>query len=251
MQALRETLIKLEQVQELDLQIDAILKKQADFPTRLATYDAEIKAISLKIQEKKKITDELDKGRRQQIGALELNEDRVKRSQEKLEQIKTNQEYMALQKEVESLKKNSDIIRENAKKAEEEIAKHKVDLDAFEVLIAEIKVKHDTESAKIAEETKSMANDLTALRSKRKDLAAGIEARYLTAYDRIRSARQGVGVAIASAGGCRACNMKLPPQMFNELQRLNEIRTCPNCKRILFYKDPSQAPGASPAAVSA
>lgn len=248
---MRETLIKLEQVQEIDLQIDATLKKQADFPTRLAGYEAEIKAIGLKIQEKKKITDELDKGRRQQVGALELNEDRAKRSQEKLEQIKTNQEYMALQKEVESLKKNSDVIRENAKKAEDEIAKHKVDLDAFGAAIAEIQAKHDAESAKIAEEKKSMEADLTALRSKRQELASGIEARYLTAYDRIRAARQGIGVAIASAGGCRGCNMKLPPQMFNELQRLSEIRTCPNCKRILFYKDQGQAQGASPAAASA
>ncbi|MBI2605340.1 MAG: hypothetical protein HYW49_04595 [Deltaproteobacteria bacterium] len=248
---MRETLIKLEQVQELDLQIDAILKKQADFPARLTAYDAEIKAIGLKIQEKKKITDELDKGRRQQIGALELNEDRAKRSQEKLEHIKTNQEYMALQKEVESLKRNSDIIRENAKRAEDEIAKHKVELDAFETAITEIKVKHDAESVKIAEETKSMADNLTALRSKREEFATCIEARYLTAYDRIRAVRQGIGVAIATAGGCRGCNMKLPPQMFNELQRLNEIRTCPNCKRILFYKDAGQAQGASPAAASA
>ena len=97
---MQEVLRRIEQVQEIDLQINAILAKKADFPKRLGELEAEIKTHQTKYDEKKKIVDELEKGKRQQSGALELNEERSKRSQEKLELIKTNQEYHAIQHEI-------------------------------------------------------------------------------------------------------------------------------------------------------
>jgi len=37
-------------------------------------------------------------------------------------------------------------------------------------------------------------------------------------------------------GTCLGCHMNLPPQFFNELQRARDIRLCPNCHRILFWR---------------
>jgi predicted nucleic acid-binding Zn-ribbon protein len=29
--------------------------------------------------------------------------------------------------------------------------------------------------------------------------------------------------------------MRLPPQLYNELQRFEQIHACPNCQRILYF----------------
>ena len=50
---MQEVLRKLEQVQEIDLQINAILAKKAEFPKRLADYESELKANTQKHDEKK------------------------------------------------------------------------------------------------------------------------------------------------------------------------------------------------------
>ena len=234
---MQEVLRKLEEVQELDSQIGNLLAKKAEFPKRLVGYELDISTNSTKHADKKKVVDELEKGKRQQLGALELNDERTKRSQEKLEQIKTNQEYQAILKEIESLKKNSAVIKESADKVEAELVKHRAELATFETAWKEAQGKHDVESAKIAEESKSFDADLSKLQDKRKSAIVGIEPRYLAAYDRARMSRQGVGIVGAVGGSCRGCNMRIPPQIYNELQRGTELHMCPSCKRILVYKD--------------
>jgi uncharacterized protein len=245
---LQEVLRKLEQVQEIDLQINAILAKKADFPKRLADHELAIKTHQTKHDEKKKIVDELDKNKRQQLGALELNEERSKRSQEKLEQIKTNQEFQALQKEIESLKKNSAVIQENANKIGEEADKHRKELDSIEALLNTAKAGRDATLAEVSKETQGLDTELIRLNGQRATAIDGIDKRYLATYDRVRQGRNGLGIVPAVGGSCRGCNMRIPPQTYNELQRGSEIFTCPSCRRILVYKDnprPGVASGAT------
>lgn len=246
---MQEVLRKLEMVQELDLQIGNILTKKAEFPKRLADYDLKITETTKKYDEKKKIVDELEKSKRQQLGALELNEERAKRSQEKLELVKTNNELQALQKEIESLKKNSAIIQDNANKVDEELQKVAKELGTYESTLKDVKEKRATEAAKIADEEKSFDTELARLNAQRAERAVGIEKRYMAAYDKVRQGRGGLGVVPAVAGNCKGCNMRIPPQMYNELQRGTEMHMCPSCRRILVYKDASGK--ASEAAASA
>jgi len=35
----------------------------------------------------------------------------------------------------------------------------------------------------------------------------------------------------------QGCNMKIPPQLFNEVQRSEAIIVCPSCNRILYWED--------------
>lgn len=245
---MQEVLRKLEQVQEIDLQINAILAKKADFPKRLSDLDAEIKLHQGKYDEKKKVVDELEKNKRQQQGALELNDERAKRSQEKLELIKTNQEFTALQKEIESLKKNSAVIQENTNKANDELEKQKKELAVHENALSEAKSKRDALQAKINDESKGFDGELARLNGLRASGVEGIDKRYLATYDRVRQGKGGIGIVPATGGSCRGCNMRIPPQIYNELQRGTEMFTCPSCRRILVFKDAPRGNAASQSA---
>jgi predicted nucleic acid-binding Zn-ribbon protein len=59
-------------------------------------------------------------------------------------------------------------------------------------------------------------------------------------YEKLREGRRGVAVAEARAGGCMGCNMQLPPQMYNNLYKGEELITCPHCQRILVLKQEQQ-----------
>jgi predicted nucleic acid-binding Zn-ribbon protein len=235
---LQEVLKRLEQVQEVDSQINTILRKKAEFPQRLVTFETEIKTLTLRFEEKKKAVDELERNKRQQLGALELNEERAKRSQEKLEQIKTNQEYQALTKEIESLKKNSTVIQETANKVGEDLEKQKTEMATIETALKEVTSKRDAEAAKIAGEESGFDGELSRLKGLRANATTGIDPRYLATYDRVRQTKTGIGIVPATAGSCRGCNMRIPPQIYNELQRGTDLHLCPSCKRILVYKEP-------------
>jgi predicted nucleic acid-binding Zn-ribbon protein len=52
----------------------------------------------------------------------------------------------------------------------------------------------------------------------------------------IFSRRNGLAVAEAKGGTCQGCRMRLPPQLYNEIQRHSQVHFCPNCQRILYYE---------------
>ena len=58
----------------------------------------------------------------------------------------------------------------------------------------------------------------------------------------IFSRRAGVAVALAKVGTCQGCRMRLPPQLYNEIQKHLQIHFCPNCQRILYYEANARRP---------
>jgi predicted nucleic acid-binding Zn-ribbon protein len=68
-------------------------------------------------------------------------------------------------------------------------------------------------------------------------------------YNRISARiRDRIAVAEARNGSCTACFMTLRPQMMAEVRRGDEIITCDNCNRILYYV-PTESAQKAPAAV--
>ena len=68
-----------------------------------------------------------------------------------------------------------------------------------------------------------------------------------TLYNRISARiRDGVAMAEARNGACTACYMALRPQIMADVRRGEEVITCDNCNRILYY-NPDKA--ARPVAV--
>ena len=63
-------------------------------------------------------------------------------------------------------------------------------------------------------------------------------------YERVRKARRGVALAEAREGCCTACNVRLRPQVYNEVRTNQSVVTCESCSRIVYYVEPPPAEGA-------
>src|SRR4029077_4554947 len=84
------------------------------------------------------------------------------------------------------------------------------------------------------------------LRVERDKFDATVKAEVLKRYSYIR-VRRGLAVASARNGTCQGCNMNIPPQRYNVLQRGQTVETCPSCHRIIYWEeimkdDPAGAP---------
>jgi predicted nucleic acid-binding Zn-ribbon protein len=57
----------------------------------------------------------------------------------------------------------------------------------------------------------------------------------------VASARAHGGRAMAAVtnGTCQACRLRIPPQLYNELQSHSKIMTCPSCARIMHFVAPA------------
>ena len=69
----------------------------------------------------------------------------------------------------------------------------------------------------------------------RDHLAAAVDTEVLPRYERLRKSK-GENVVVGVAHGvCGGCHMKLQRQVIVTCQGSQEIVSCPNCGRILYY----------------
>jgi uncharacterized protein len=88
----------------------------------------------------------------------------------------------------------------------------------------------------IAAQVEDLKISISKQRVDRDLMARNIDATLLQRYETIFSRRGGLAVAEARGGTCQGCRMRLPPQLYNELQKHLQIHYCPNCRRILYFE---------------
>jgi uncharacterized protein len=162
--------------------------------------------------------------------------EKIRKLKARTSEIKTNKEYQALLKEIESVEKERRSV-------EDEILAAMEETEAFSRLLKEEDVKFAVESAKveevkrkIEEERSVLGADLAEARAMRKGVAESVDPEVYGEYIKLMENCGGQAVVEAKEEICQGCNMNIPPQLFVEIKKNEEIIQCPQCRRILFYK---------------
>lgn len=233
---LEHTKILIE-LQNVDLQIDALTQKAQDIPRKIEQLKMEFSGKTKGLEELKQEWAKIQLAKKQKELDLSTKEEEIKKHQTELFKIKTNKEYTALQNEINRLK-------EVASMTEDEIIRI---LDAIEDM--EHKIKNEQENVKNNEkslqqdvsvyeaELKSLQQSISEHEKQKQEFAARLKTEILQLYERIRKSKKGLAIVeIKENSSCGGCNMTLPPQLVNEVRREEEIVVCENCSRILYWK---------------
>jgi len=229
-----EQLKSLEHLQELDLKIDSIKKSETGLPVALKALDDALAKLKAGLDLKKSQVSELEKVQRQTQAALDLNQDRMSRSNSKLDGVQNTQEFQAANKEIDQLKKLNASLDEQTKKSVAEIELINKDLTVLEEQFNKLKDERETEAAKIFGQVGKHQADMGSLLAERKTFSSKVERATLALYDRVRGARAGLGIVPTVGGRCKGCNMMLPAQLYNEIHRGTILHCCPSCHRLLY-----------------
>lgn len=76
---------------------------------------------------------------------------------------------------------------------------------------------------------------LEQLEMDRNRVSKTIDPELLSKYTVIKGLVKIMAIAPVKNAVCRGCNLNIPPQMYNELQKGDELRFCPNCQRIIYW----------------
>ena len=236
---MRNKLILLEELQEIDLKVDG-------FQAQKQGLLDEIAALDRRLQEAREVVAvngaELA-GIAAEKEALEENlateSANIVRSETNLKEIKTQKEYQAVSKEISTAKKliaelEEQILQKSARMEElgGEIGAAEENLRQLEGNIAGQKGEVQ---AKIDQLEASIAADVAV----RGETVKGLSPAIIKRYEMLREMRRGVAVVVARDGSCLGCNMNIPPQLYNNLFRGDDIIACPHCQRILvLHQEP-------------
>jgi predicted nucleic acid-binding Zn-ribbon protein len=235
---MQEQINYLIQLQQLDNTIELTLIHSQENPRKIDLVDQETQKVQEAFQNFKKEMEEIKKQRRVLEREVDEFDQKIKKSQVKLMEVKTNKEYRAMLTEIEELKKfkagKEDLLLEFLERAEEGAKKEKAMKGEMEAKIAEGKlIKKGLEK-----EARGYEEEISELNRKRKELGTRVDSSLLRQYEFLKKRLKGMAVAEVREATCLGCHMLLPPQLYNELHRQDRIITCPSCLRILYLSAP-------------
>ena len=244
---MRDQLKRLEDLQRHDAKIQELENSLKAIPVKLAATQNDLARVEGLLETERQSMGETEKYYGEQKGLMTDDEVQVAGAKHKLAQAKNSKEYMAAQREIEQR-------REGLATREVEINKLVEALDAKKKLLADRandvatllgSIEKDGEAAKAR--MSEIESKIAELRGERDKLAAEVKPEVLKRYSSIRL-RRGLAVVSVRNGTCQGCNMNIPPQLYNVLQRGVSVETCPSCHRIIYWEEimkDDQAAGAS------
>ena len=237
---MKEQLQRLIQLQELDSKIRLHDRQEASFPVEIEKIQREIERLAEAFQAEVMKIETIEKERRQRERDLEAAGDQIKKIQSRLPEVKTNKEYQAFLSEIDHLKEKMDQYEVEIIERLEEADRLRGILSEKETVYLEEKKKLEARKAELESQLTHLPDDLKGLKARRDDLKKKIPPDLIKQYQTLLERRGGLAVVYVKKEVCQGCHMNIPPQLFNQIQKSEQIFTCPHCNRILVPFDESR-----------
>jgi len=222
-------------LQEIDRQLATLESVKGDLPQRLEAITQELESKQEVWQEKENAIRETVTAQQQARDEVVLMREKLKKYQSQLYQVKNNREYDAITIEIENTEKEADALEYKILEYEERLAKLQQERDELNPLIEELGVRR-SESQEILEKTLATTrDDEQKLLLEREETVKGLPRQILSTYNRIRSGRGGVALAMLRDGACSECSSRIPPQRGLEIRQMDKLYLCEVCGRIMIW----------------
>lgn len=233
---MQEQIRLLIELQKVDAVLGEMKRKREAAPKRISELQSGLDEMRGGLERYNTELEELNKDKKTKEGLLQMEIDRMQKTEGHLKDIKTQKEYQALLKEVEQGKKL------NASR-EEDILKLTADVEEMEKIASEKTAALKANEVDFATEKKALEGDISkvdaefdGLRKGWEEIANKIKPNVLKMYQKVSDKRNATSVVPVKNGACTGCHMNLPPQLYNQIQKGHEMLLCPNCHRILYWE---------------
>src|SRR5947208_6174779 len=230
-----ETIEKLLILQERDRRLHRLR-------TELAQIEPERQALKTKASEAQQALDQgkerikhLESDRK----SLELEVEAKKQliARYSLQQFETrkNEEYRALQHEIDLCKEAIIKIEDHELELMEQAETAQKEVVRAAQAANDARKLADSQVSQLNAREQSLQKELAELGANREELAASVDETARGRYERlVKNKGENVVVGVQH-GVCGGCHMRVPPQILVTCQAQQELVTCSNCGRILYY----------------
>jgi predicted nucleic acid-binding Zn-ribbon protein len=230
-----ETIEKLLILQDRDRKIRRVGGELVHIEPERQALKAKAVAAQAGLEAAKTKVKELESQRKELELEVEAKKELIRKYANQQFQTRKNEEYRALAHEIEMCKeaifKTEDqeiALMEQTEAAQKEVAR------ATHAAADAKKLVEDQITQLGARET-NLKKELAELEANREELASAVDDSARGRYERLVKHKGENVVVGVQHGVCGGCHMKLPPQLLVSTQAGQELVTCSNCGRILYY----------------
>ena len=234
-----EKLSTLYALQQADTAIDKILQLRGELPMEVEHLENEIAELNAKSVRVSEIIEGYNKSIAENKQNIIECDAQIEKYKSQLENIANSREYDSLNKEIENQGYVRQIAEKNIYETKERILEKKAELETVKektaVKTEDLKAKKE-ELSTIVEAT---SKEEEMLRANREACAAKIDARTMSAYDRIRQSCNNhlAVVSLFNNDSCGGCFNTIAPQRLIDIASNRKMIICEYCGRILVNPD--------------
>jgi uncharacterized protein len=223
-------------LQKIEIEIRQLEADLSGIDERIDALSEELLSYQKSITEQEEKLADIKKTYRSNEAEVQMIEVQIGKSKEKLGAVKTNKEYQSMLKEIDELKEKSSGIEDQMLADLDRLETYEKDLVERKADLVDAQSEIQQKQEEINQKAERQKAVLGALRNERNNVWETLDEKNRQIYEKVK--RQGNGIAIAAIvdGICQVCRINIPPQLYNELQRMDALRMCPNCQRIMYPK---------------
>ena len=241
MEASRQALLELLELQKIDSAVDLLTARLHNLPEQAELDDLEERQRALESQtgEREAALDEVVARQRKLDNEVENVGLKIAHEENRMNSgdVNSPRELSSIAAEIESLKRrrirfeDEDLeVMEERENIEKELKVLTDELERLRHQVAEAIVKRDAAGGEVS------AN-LAAAKERRESWVPRIDPELLKFYDDLRRSKHGVGAAALQGHMCLGCHMQLPAQEVARVRANQGMSRCDECGRILVVAD--------------
>ena len=240
---MREEITRLMSLQAIDRELRDLEQALASVAGRVEQLrveaekqQAELDRLTAEEQQSALVRRQLDK-------ELAEGEARIRNKRMRLNQVRNEKELQALAHEVDNQKEANQRFEAELLALMEASESRAAAIAELTPVVDRLLADLNAAAKEIAAQVEDLKISIAKQRLERDLMAGNLERGLLQRYEMIFSRRNGLAVAEARGGTCQGCRMRLPPQLYNQIQRHDSIHFCPNCQRILYHEGEGERHG--------
>lgn len=240
---MKAELQELVALQNLDTTIRRLQKELEAIPQRRAEIEKEFDQRAFEIRALENSRDEARHTRARVETEIVEQKTRVERAERNLMSSKKPEEYTAAIREADAARKQISALETQILEQMEIYERSESALKERADEIASLNTDREARLKTFDDSTRVQSEQLQASMGDRDRLFNALPKLLSSQYKRISARiRNGIAVAEARNGSCTACFMALRPQAMSQVRRGEEIITCDNCNRILYFAGTDATP---------
>jgi len=211
--------------------------KKKTLPVDIEKLSKEFNSFEEGIKKNKTQYDELKARHVENENKIKKINENIVKTKERMLEVKNNKEYQAMLKEIETAESSRGEVESSIISLLEELDKLSVLVKKDEEILKQGRNKYEQEKKVLEDELNAVDSDAVTWGQKRVELQKNIPDDLISQYEKIKKRNKGIGVTSVWKATCNGCHMNIPPQLYNELQKSEELFSCPNCNRIIYFQE--------------
>lgn len=232
---MRETIEKLLILQDRDRKIRRVKGELAHIEPERQSLKAKSASAAGGLDRAKTRVKEIESQRKELELEVESKKQQIIKYANQQFQTRKNEEYRALAHEIDACKAEIVKIEDREIELMEQGEAAQKEVVRATQTAGEARRVVEDQMGQLGTREENLKAELIELEANREELAGAVDEVARSRYERlVKNKGENVLVGVQH-GVCGGCHMKLPPQLLVSCQAQQELITCSNCGRILYY----------------